>query len=335
MAITPVVVASENGRAGATAAIELLRGGGKALDAVELACRITEDDPADHSVGYSGLPNLVGEVELDASIMDGRTLRSGAVAGLFGYGNPITLARKVMEELPHVLLVGRGAARFAAEMGMRPAEQRTEEALQRWRQRFLDHGLIAGSSDDLRHLAHRLTRPVVLRDQGAPPPLPVGAAERDDTGRDDTKGTVNFLSLDQFGDLASAVSTSGVAWKYPGRVGDSPIIGAGNYCDNRYGAAACTGMGELAIRAGTARSIILYLKAGMSLFEAGFEALADIAYLEHAPHQYMNFIVLTPAGEHAGFTTVAGRSYLYMNAEMESPELRARTPLHPGPDAGG
>ncbi len=150
------------------------------------------------------------------------------------------------------------------------------------------------------------------------------------TPRDDTQGTVNFLVRDLFGDLASAVSTSGIAWKYPGRVGDSPIIGAGNYCDNRYGAAACTGMGELAIRASTARSIILYLKAGMSLYAAGFEALRDIAYLQHAPHQYMNFVVLTPGGEHAGFTTVAGRSYMYMTAEMDAPELAARTLLDAG-----
>lgn len=321
----PVMVASENGRAGATAAIELMRCGGTALEAVELACRITEDDPADHSVGYGGLPNLLGEVELDASIMDGRTLRSGAVAGLHDYGNPITLARKVMEELPHVLLVGRGAERFAAEMGMSPADQRTEEALRRWRERFVEHGLTPGSSDDLRHLANTLTRPVVLQDRGAPPVTPAAPGKRDDT-----QGTVNFLARDQHGDLASAVSTSGIAWKYPSRVGDSPIIGAGNYCDNRYGAAACTGMGELAIRASTARSIVLYLKFGMSLVEAGFEALRDIAYLAHQTHQYMNFVVLTPAGEHAGFTTVGGRSYLYMTAEMDAPELTARTLLDAG-----
>ena len=97
IAPVPIVVASENGRAGATAAMALLREGGTALDAVEVACRVTEDDPGDHSVGYGGLPNLVGQVELDASIMDGRTLRSGAVAGLYDYANPITLARKVME----------------------------------------------------------------------------------------------------------------------------------------------------------------------------------------------------------------------------------------------
>lgn len=325
-AIQPVMVSSENGRAGMTAAMELLRAGGTALDAVQLACRITEDDPADHSVGYGGLPNLVGQVELDASIMEGRTLRSGAVAGLYGYGNPILLARKVMEELPHVLLVGRGAERFAAEVGMMPADQRSDEALRRWRERFTDQGLIAGSTDNLRQLAHQLTRPVVLQDR----PVPTLVAPATPGERDDTQGTVNFLARDQHGDLASAVSTSGVAWKYPGRVGDSPIIGAGNYCDNRYGAAACTGMGELAIRASTARSIVLYLKMGMSLYEAGFEALRDIADLHPLPHQYMNFVVMTPQGEHAGFTTVVGRSYLYMTAAMAAPELTARTLVDAG-----
>ncbi|MEZ4831062.1 MAG: isoaspartyl peptidase/L-asparaginase [Caldilineaceae bacterium] len=118
--------------------MELLRNGGSALDAVEIAARVVEDDPLEHSVGYSGLPNILGDVELDASIMDGLTLRTGAVAGVHNYGNVITLARKVMEELPHVLLVGRGAERFAAELGMQPAEQRSFESLRRWRERFDD-----------------------------------------------------------------------------------------------------------------------------------------------------------------------------------------------------
>jgi beta-aspartyl-peptidase (threonine type) len=315
MAQMPVMVSSENGRKGMAAAMELLRRGKSALDAVELACRITEDDPADHSVGYSGLPNVLGLVELDASIMDGRTLRSGAVAAVYGYGNPITLARKVMEELPHVLLAGRGAERFAAEMGMTPADQRTEESLHRWRERFAERGFVAGGSDHLREMATALTRPIVLRDLGD-----AVVAEK----RDDTRGTVNFLARDQHGDLASAVSTSGVAWKYPGRVGDSPIIGAGNYCDNRYGAVACTGIGELAIRASTARSVILYLKAGMSLREAGFEAMRDLGHLMEWSYVDMNFVAMTPAGENLGFTTKAGRSYLQMTAEMDAPQLTPR-----------
>ena len=310
--VDPVMVASENGRRGMMAAMALLRAGGSALDAVELASRIVEDDPDDHSVGYSGLPNVLGEVELDASIMDGRTLQAGAVAAVQGYGRAITLARRVMEQTPHVLVVARGAERLAVETGETPQEQRTEEALRRWRERFAERDLEPGSTDNLREVARALTRPVNLHDR------------RDTTARVDTLGTVNFIALDKQGNLASAVSTSGLAWKYPGRVGDSPLIGAGNYCDNRYGAAACTGMGELAIRVSTARSLVLYLKFGMSLAEAGREALRDLADLAPAEGQYMNIVALTPTGEPAGFTTVPGKKYLYQRAAMDEPALTER-----------
>ncbi len=323
--VLPLLVASENGRAGMHAAMALLRNGGRALDAVELACRVTEADPADHSVGYGGLPNALGDVELDAGIMDGRTLRSGAVAALYGYAHPITLARQVMEESPHVLLVGRGAERFAAEMGHRPAEQRSPEALRLWRARFLEQGLTPGSSDQLRHIARRLTQPVTLTDRGAPPAASPSAT------REQTLGTVNFLALDQYGDLASAVSTSGIAWKYPSRVGDSPIIGAGQYCDNRYGAVACTGMGELALRVSTARSVILYLKTGMDLVEAGFEALRDLAYIAPLDAARMNFVVMTPDGRHAGFTTMPDRVYLAMRGDQDEAQALPRLRLPESP----
>lgn len=312
---TPIIVSSENGRYGAMAAMELLRNGGSALDAVEVACRVVEDDPEDQSVGYSGLPNVLGEVELDASIMDGVTLQTGAVAALRGYGNPISLARKVMEETPHVLLVGQGAERLAAELDCVPANQVTEKALTRWRERFVERGIEPGQSQKLREVATILTGPVNLQDR-------IAKQERIDT-----LGTVNFLALDGQGNIASAVSTSGIAWKYPSRVGDSPIIGAGNYCDNRYGAAACTGMGELAIRASTARSLVLYMKMGMSLHEAGLEALRDLHYIFTRPDQYMNIVALNPRGEHAGFATVAGRNYLYFSADMDDPVLSPRTLL--------
>jgi beta-aspartyl-peptidase (threonine type) len=312
MNYSPVIVASENGRAGAQAAMELLRRGGQALDAVEVACRVVEDDPEDHSVGYGGLPNVLGEVELDASIMDGRTLEAGAVAVLGGYGRAITLARRVMEETPHVLIAGHGANRLAAEIGEAAADQRTEEALRRWRERFDERGLTPGDDTNLREVAGLLTRPLNLQDK-------IYKA-----ARVDTLGTVNFLVRDGHGDIASAVSTSGLGWKYPGRIGDSPLIGPGNYCDNRYGAAACTGMGELAIRAGTAHSVVLYMKMGMSLLEAGREALRDLQGLTTRAGQYMNIVALTPQGEHAGFTTVAGKSYLYMTGEMDAPALAER-----------
>ncbi len=312
---SPVMVASENGRYGLLAAMELLRAGRSAIDAVEAACRVVEDDPNDHSVGYGGVPNLLGDVELDASLMDGRTLHSGAVAAVRGYANPITLARRVMEELPHVLLVGRGAEQFAAELKQAPANQLTEEALAIWGQRFHERNVTIGTTENLREKARILCEPVQLRDRKPNP------------AKDGRLGTVNFLAIDQAGNMASAVSTSGIAWKYPGRVGDSPIIGAGNYCDNRYGAVACTGMGELAIRASTARSVILYLKQGKSIHEAGLEALRDIYALDHIYDRRMNFIVLTPNGDHAGFTTVPGSQYLYMTAAMDEPQLNGRTPL--------
>ncbi len=313
----PVIISSENGRGGMLAAMHLLREGGSALDAVEIACRYVEDDPTDHSVGYGGLPNVLGDVELDASIMDGRTLSAGAVAAVMGYGRAIRLARQVMEQTPHVLLAARGAERLAAELGESPQDQRTDEALARWRERFTERSVDLDEQVPLRAIAAQLTQPLNLQDKLYK------------AGRVDTLGTVNFIARDQQGNLASAVSTSGIGWKYPGRVGDSPLIGAGNYCDNRYGAAGCTGMGELAIRVSTARSLVLYLKMGMSLLDAGLEALRDLQVLDARTGQYMNIVAMTPDGAHAGFTTVAGKQYLYMTGAMNAPQLAERT-LLPG-----
>lgn len=305
-----VIVASENGRKGAIAGMKLLRKGGSALDAVELACRVTEDDPEEHTVGYSGIPNILGQVELDASLMDGHSLRTGAVAGVRDYANAITLARRVMDETPHVLLVGRGAERLAAEVGQPPADQRTFTALERWRARFDELGVSIGQ-EPLRKAAEQMTRPLNLTDRPE-------------------HGTVNFLARDSRGHLASGVSTSGLGWKYPGRVGDSPLIGAGNYCDDRYGAAACTGMGEMAIRVSTARSFVLYCKMGMSLAEAGNECLHELMHLPQVPGRYMNFVCLAPDGGHGGFSTVTGKRYLHISAEMDEPELLERRVVSQG-----
>src|SRR5215212_711117 len=121
-----IVLASANGRVGIEAAMAILRRGGSALDAVEAGTRLVEDNPEDHTVGYAGLPNLLGEVELDASIMDGRTLATGAVAAVKGYPNPVSIARRLMSDLPHVLLAGEGAARFAGESGFEQADLLTD-----------------------------------------------------------------------------------------------------------------------------------------------------------------------------------------------------------------
>ncbi|MCP4371274.1 MAG: asparaginase, partial [Deltaproteobacteria bacterium] len=138
------------------------------------------------------------------------------------------------------------------------------------------------------------------------------------------RGTVNSIAQDAQGDICAGVSTSGWAWKYPGRVGDSPVIGAGLYADNRYGAAGCTGMGEMALRANTAHSIVFYLKQGLSVEEAGRQAMEDLNDLGGPYLSVMNFVLLDTEGRHAGFSNVEGRSYTYMSAEMDEPETIPR-----------
>ncbi len=294
-----ILVASANGNVGMAAGWEILRHGGSALDAVEAATRLVEDNPEDHSVGYSGYPNLLGDVELDASIMDGTTLRTGAVGALKGYRAAITVARRVMDDLPHVLLVGAGAERFAAELGMHPENLLTKEVEQTWRDGIEGKGMIL--------------------DWAGVPELVQTLLKRSATLTSDPEhvtGTVNFLAQDAQGRIASAVSTSGWAWKYPGRLGDSPIIGAGNYADDRYGAAACTGWGEAAIRAGTARSVVLYLKMGLSLEQACQEAFHDLAPIMTGTVNAMSMVAIDQAGNHYSLSTAEERSYVYQKDGM-------------------
>ena len=294
----PIIVASGNGASAMAAGMRILARGGSALDAVEACARIVEADPLDTSVGRGGKPNVLGAVELDASIMDGRALRTGAVAALRGYLHPISVARAVMERTPHVLLVGEGAARFAREIGAERARNLTASTRKLWIERLRRAGETPRS---VRRRAALL--PVVRR-----------------TTREE-RGTVNFLALDRRGDVASAVSTSGWAYKYPGRVGDSPIIGAGSYCDARYGAAACTGYGELAIRAVTAKTAVDRLAAGRSVEAVARGAVADASALADAS---FNIVVLSARGDHAAATNRAGRRYVWMTARMSEPVTAAR-----------
>jgi beta-aspartyl-peptidase (threonine type) len=296
-----IVVASSNGKVGISAAMKVLRDGGSAIDAVEAGIRLVESNPDDDTVGLGGIPNLLGQVELDASIMDGQTLAAGAVAAVQGYEHPISIARKVMEELPHVLLVGCGAERFAAEMGFQRGELLTEKAREVWEKQLrkaIPEAALANleREPDLRQWVKRVRE---SRWAG---------------------GTVNFLAQDDDGNLCAGVSTSGQGWKYPGRVGDSPLIGAGNYADNRYGAAACTGLGEMAILAGTARSVVLYLKMGLSLEEAGRQAMEDLHDLAAPYLGGMNIVALDKDGHHAAFSNRQDRTYVYVTEEMDEPE---------------
>ena len=296
------MVASGNGAPGLPAGIAVLRRGGSALDAVVAATKVVEDDVADHSVGTGGLPNVLGEVELDASIMDGRTRHAGAVCALRGFRYPIEVARLVMDRLPHVLLAGDGAARFARECGCEERDLLTSAARADWRRRLRRFGETSDSVTRKRRLA-----PLVWRMAGA------------------ERGTVNILALDRRGHVASGVSTSGWAYKYPGRVGDSPIIGAGNYCDSRYGAAACTGFGELAMRALTARTAVDLLADGVTPAEAARTAIAKANALEGRFVTRLNVVVLAPDGSHAAATTRRGVRYAVMTPSMRRARLTARS----------
>jgi isoaspartyl peptidase/L-asparaginase-like protein (Ntn-hydrolase superfamily) len=294
-----IVIASANGQVGIREAMRVLKGGGSAVDAVEAGIQPVESNPEDHTVGYSGLPNLLGEVELDASLMDGRTLQAGAVGAMRNFEHAISIARKVMEELPHVLLAGSGAERFAKEMNFPERDLLTPEAERIWREIFEErapsvYGERVKYLDSIRRFAKLAADP-----------------ERPNE-------TVNFIARDAQGNLATGVSTSGWSWKYPGRLGDSPVIGAGNYADNRYGAAACTGRGEMAMRCCTAHSVVMYLKMGKTLAEAGAAATQDLAYLVDPYFGRVSIIAMDARGNHAAFSNAPDTTYVYLTDAMDT-----------------
>ena len=193
------------------------------LDALEAGVNLVENDPNVRTVGYGGLPNEDGVVQLDAAIMDGRTHRAGAVAAIERIKNPISVARKVMEKTEHVLLVGAGATAFAKKMGFVEEELLTPESRAAWQKAKASYWKV---------------KP------------------------DEHHDTVCCIGMDARGDLATAVSTSGLAWKLAGRVGDSPIIGAGSYVDNEVGAACATGVGELTLRTCASFAVVERMRAG-------------------------------------------------------------------------
>jgi isoaspartyl peptidase/L-asparaginase-like protein (Ntn-hydrolase superfamily) len=305
------MIASERGEVGLAAGMGLLREGGSAMDAVEAAIRIVESNEDDHYVGVGGLPNLLGQVELDASIMDGATRRAGAVAAVTGFPHPISIARAVFEQLSqHLLLVGAGAERFADEAGIERGPTLTDEARAMWRDGLTEDPLSpAGSARGEGEISYR--REALRRLKAMAPP-------------DGPWGTVNVLALDAAGNLCVGVSTSGYPWKYPGRVGDSALIGSGNYCDNRVGGAACTGSGELAIRGNTARSVLLALAAGNDPAGACADALRQTLDLPDEFRSGLQALCLTPDGRHGGASTLDGATYAVMTAGDDSYRIEER-----------
>jgi len=260
----PLIITShsnDTGQAAMRAAWEILSNGGSALDAVERGANVIEVDPEDTSVGYGGLPNADGVVQLDASIMDGRTYNAGSVAALEGIKTPASVARLVMERTDHVMLVGEGANEFAKSFGYEEEDlmtERSREIFLRWRERL-------SPTDDWGPPDH-------LRD------LPEGEAMGLQGSVEHHYGTTNVLAVDANGDVAGITTTSGLSWKIPGRIGDSPIIGAGLYVDNDVGAAGATGRGEDVIKSCASYYIVMRMREGRSPQEAcedGLQLILD------------------------------------------------------------
>jgi beta-aspartyl-peptidase (threonine type) len=263
-----ILLTNNEGTLGVPTTAKLLAEGAHGLNAIEAGIRLIEADPSVRSVGRGGWPNLLCEMELDACVMDGTTLRTGAVGALQGYLHPVSVAREIMRRLPHEFLVGSGAARFAREIGAEAADNLIADSRRVWQEWFdskvPEAQKRAWPDTELSPLCRNAIDPEVGRPPGQKP-----------EGGD----TTVFLAHDSVGNICSGTSTSGWGWKYPGRLGDSPIIGAGSYADTRHGAAACTGAGEMTIRCCTARSIVLYLKAGASVADAVGEAVEDMRAL--------------------------------------------------------
>lgn len=244
----PAAVSSANGLRAVARAMELVLGGSDTLDAAVEGVKIQELDPEDDSVGYGGLPNEDGVVQLDASCMHGPTRRAGGVAALEGIKTPSEVARLVLKYTDHILLVGEGARRFALSYGFREEDLLTPASRQRW----LEWRANRGQDDDWLDVPER--EPMVAR----------------------PTGTINLDLVDARGDLSSVTTTSGLAWKIPGRAGDSPIVGAGQYTDNDVGAAGSTGRGEANIMACGGFLTVEHMRRGMSPTDACLETLKRV-----------------------------------------------------------
>jgi len=253
----PVVISSANGVTAINRAMEMLKAKADVLDAVIAAVNIVEDDPEDNTVGLGGLPNEDGIVELDASVMHGPTHKAGAVAALRNIRNPSCVARLVMQRTDHVLLVGEGALHFARAHGFKEENLLTDKARRLW----LKWKESLSKTDDW-----------LESDENASEPQSRAA---DPMNR--TWGTINCCAVNADGDMAGVTTTSGLAFKIPGRVGDSPIIGAGLYVDNAVGAAGSTGRGEANLQNCSSFAIVEFMRDGKSPTDACLGVLKRIA----------------------------------------------------------
>ena len=315
--VKPLVIASANGNrfkhdgneTSVQKAFTMMTQGADVLDAVVAGVNICELDPLDDSVGYGGLPNADGIVQLDASCMHGPRKRAGAVASLEGVRTPSLVAKAVLETTDHHLLVGKGAQMFARNMGFKIEDDLNTEHSRRlwleWKRRT-----------DPSHYLDPKTRAEVWHREGL---KMVGEGLID---RDHYYGTINCNGINSRGEICGVTTTSGLAWKIPGRVGDSPILGAGLYVDGSVGAAGSTGRGEANLYNLCSFLIVEEMRRGVHPKDAGMEALKRIKAntvekrllnSRGTPSFGINFYILNTKGEYAGVTMYEGPSFAICN----------------------
>jgi Asparaginase len=331
----PVMISSANGVRALQKGMDILKSGGDTLDAAVAAVTVVEDDPNDDSVGYGGLPNEEGEVELDASVMHGPTRRAGSVASVRRIKNVARLAKTVMERTNHVMIVGDGARRFAVAEGFEEMNLLTEHSRKiwlawkastsfnwrpgidspEWKEKAAAQGRGPLDSDEFRERLADIC--------GNDETLMARAIE---VIKDPPTGTINCLAVNEKGEISGTTTTSGLSWKIPGRVGDSPIIGAGLYVDGDVGGAGSTGKGEENIKIAGGHTIVEMMRKGMSPTDACLEALHRVARNYNNDKKklgtfHIYFYALNKDGVH-------GSASLWRNGY--EPSKRAKYAVHDG-----
>lgn len=337
----PVVISSTNGfhtdrPAGIRIAYDKVVAGADTLDAIIAGVNTQELDPTDQSVGLGGLPNADGVVQLDASCMHGPTKRAGAVGGIEGIATPSLVAKAVMDYTEHIMLAGQDAKRFALAMGFKEQDLLTEKSRQDWL-RWKAAGRKDGWTNEEKREAWIAWNAARAPKGAAATPLsPV------DGEINWTHGTINMNAVNAKGEMSSVTTTSGISWKVPGRIGDSPIIGAGQYCDNTVGAAGSTGRGESNIMVCGAFLAVEFMRQGLAPQAALMKVMERVIAMSEKrllddrgrPYFDLSYYALTKDGRYAGANAYEGgtfavcdengprveqAAYLFKNSERPKP----------------
>jgi L-asparaginase len=302
-----LLLANSEAYPGFDTTIAMLKDGAPGLDAMVAGMGFVERDVRVRSVGFGGWPNMLGNMEFDAGVMNGTTRDVGAVGAVPDTLPVSALAYEVMKRLPHCILTGDGARRFASEIGFSVDDVLHEDSKRVWWE--------------------RLEKELSPEELAGFPNIPLAPLSRTITDPERVRDTTVFLSSDSTKTISAATSTSGWAWKYPGRLGDSPIPGAGFYADSRYGAAACTHTGEMTIRCATSRTIVLAMKLGYSLSDAIKLAVEELAELTTGFLAGVVIHAMDASGRHevVSFRCQDDIFYWLWDENMAAPERRTAT----------